>query len=166
MFPTAQKTRDSGQTLLLIQALRAVAVLLVSVLSCRCHHIPRGEILRHTRPFGHLPDMGHAGVDLFFVISGFVIAFAHYGDIGQPHRAWLYLRKRLVRIYPPYFVAFAIMLLASIALHTPSADISPGNVIDNLLLIRRHMAARDPASRAWTLRSEVLFYALFLLSVS
>lgn len=151
------------QTLLLIQALRAVAVLLVVFYHAGAVIFPEPKYFG-VRPLGHLPDMGHAGVDLFFVISGFVITFAHYGDIGVPARAWPYLRKRLVRIYPPYFVAFAIMLAAIVVLHTASADLSAGNVIDNLLLLPATWQ-HEILSVAWTLRFEMLFYGLFLFCI-
>lgn len=155
--------RQPHPTLLLIQALRAVAVLLVVLYHAGTIIFPEAKYFA-VRPLGHLPDMGHAGVDLFFVISGFVITFAHYRDVGVPGRAAQYLRKRLVRIYPPYFVAFSIMLAASVATHAPRVDASPINVIDNLLLLPLTWQ-HEILTVAWTLRFEMLFYILFLFCI-
>lgn len=155
--------QQEPRALLLVQALRAVAVLLVAFYHTGSVIFPERKYF-DTRPFGHLTDMGHAGVDLFFVISGFVITLAHYRDIGAAERAPHYLYKRLVRIYPTYIVAFAIMLVSSIELHASSVDMSPGNVVDNLLLVPDTWQ-HEILSVSWTLRFEVLFYALFLLCI-
>ena len=155
--------RRPGGSLLLIQVLRAFAVLLVVFYHTGAIIFPEAKYFG-TRPLGHLPDMGHAGVDLFFVISGFVITLAHYRDLGRPARAMQYLRKRLVRIYPPYIVAFAIMLAASLALHPAAAELSGGNIIENLLLLPLTWQ-HEILPVSWTLRFEMLFYAVFLLCI-
>src|SRR4051794_11170095 len=47
---------------------------------------------------------GFRGVDFFFVLSGFIILFAHAGDIGKP-QAWAeYLYRRWVRVFPIYWL--------------------------------------------------------------
>ncbi|MCR2346177.1 hypothetical protein NSP34_25335, partial [Salmonella enterica] len=45
--------------------------------------------------FLNFTHRGNLGVDFFFVLSGFIIVFAHYKDINQPKRAPEYLLKRL-----------------------------------------------------------------------
>src|SRR3954463_11549623 len=47
-------------------------------------------------------SFGARGVDLFFVLSGFIIFHAHRSDIGRPERLSLYGVRRLFRIYPVY----------------------------------------------------------------
>ena len=60
-------------------------------------------------------QFGHAGVDLFFVISGFIILFVHYDEIGHPERAPRYLWRRFSRIMPIYWVALAVTVALSVA---------------------------------------------------
>lgn len=58
---------------------------------------------------------GYLGVDIFFVLSGFILAY-NYGDarIHQSFRAWMrFLGKRLARIYPVHIAA--LLLLAAVA---------------------------------------------------
>ena len=59
-------------------------------------------------------QFGHAGVDLFFVISGFIILFVHYDDIGRPERVGRYLGRRLSRIMPAYWVALTFTIVLSL----------------------------------------------------
>ena len=53
---------------------------------------------------------GHAGVDLFFVVSGFIILHVHRRDIGKRERLGVYVAKRAGRIYPVYWVVLATIL--------------------------------------------------------
>jgi peptidoglycan/LPS O-acetylase OafA/YrhL len=77
----------------------------------------------------HFPFLGHGdphfgraylSVDLFFILSGFVIAQAYHGwltDGGTPGR---FLRVRLIRLYPLYLMAAltsAVIWLVRIATH-------------------------------------------------
>ena len=45
-----------------------------------------------------------SGVDIFFVLSGFIIYFIHAKDIGRPQRIYNFAKKRLSRVYPAYWV--------------------------------------------------------------
>ena len=72
-------------------------------------------------------QFGHAGVDLFFVISGFVILFVHWEDIGRPQRISRYAGRRLTRILPIYWVALALTIASRAAsLHIIHMPTSPG----------------------------------------
>lgn len=51
-------------------------------------------------------QFGYTGVDFFFVLSGFIIFFAHASDIGKRDSLLAYVTKHLIRIYPIYWVAF------------------------------------------------------------
>jgi peptidoglycan/LPS O-acetylase OafA/YrhL len=59
-------------------------------------------------------QFGHAGVDLFFVISGFIITYVHYDDIGTPSRLGRYAARRFQRIYPLYWLATLVTLILGV----------------------------------------------------
>jgi peptidoglycan/LPS O-acetylase OafA/YrhL len=87
-----------------VDGLRGLAVLLVVL-----RHVLRGDV------FGELPvhslNLGRMGVQLFFVISGFVIG-ALLTDRGPSLRAApRFLARRMARLSPPYFAAIALALL-------------------------------------------------------
>jgi peptidoglycan/LPS O-acetylase OafA/YrhL len=103
-------------------------------------------------------QFGHAGVDLFFVISGFIILYVHFDDIGRPDRFGRYLARRLTRIYPTYWVALVLTVAMSFlgGLHgAPPWD----RVVASVLLAPSSQAPL--LGVAWTLQYEVFFYALF-----
>ena len=56
---------------------------------------------------------GILGVNFFFVLSGFIILMAHYKDIGQPRSVGSYAYRRVIRIYPIYWVFLALYLAGS-----------------------------------------------------
>jgi exopolysaccharide production protein ExoZ len=102
-------------------------------------------------------QFGHSGVDLFFVISGFIILYVHYGDVGQPRRAARYVERRVTRLVPTYWVALAITIGLSTLGHLPLA-VGPTLAWQALLLPSDQPMA---LGIAWTLRFEALFYAMF-----
>ncbi|MFX8653275.1 acyltransferase family protein, partial [Acinetobacter baumannii] len=53
---------------------------------------------------------GRWGVCFFFVLSGFIIAHVHWKDLGSPDRVSGFLWRRLVRIFPTYWLALAIFV--------------------------------------------------------
>jgi exopolysaccharide production protein ExoZ len=138
---------------------RAVAASLVVL-----HHA--GNIMAQPRFYGEHPFSGHlqnfnVGIDFFFVLSGFIITWVHWRDIGDPSRLGNYAAKRFLRIYPPYW---GVMIpLAILYVGFPSAGIpsqrDPLNIALSIFLLP---AAPQPVlGVAWTLVHEVFFYAVF-----
>ena len=84
--------------------LRGLAVLPVVLLHVGVAVLPSSRLLGAV-------TRGWYGVDLFFVLSGFIICHVHWNDIGRPEQVRSYFWKRFVRIYPTYWVALALFVL-------------------------------------------------------
>ncbi|MCQ4161255.1 acyltransferase [Roseomonas sp. GC11] len=111
------------------------------------------------RPAGDAFAAGYSGLDMFFVLSGFIILHVHRADLGRPWQVLSYLRRRLARIYPPYWaitLAYAGIFLAT------GQELDPYRLVSSLLLL----PGQPPLlSIAWTLSHEMLFYLLFALAI-
>jgi len=147
-----------GQRLLGIQAARGAAALLVAV-----YHASRMVKLPQyagREGFGGVFAFGHAGVEFFFVLSGFIIYFVHHKDLGRAARFPRYAWRRLVRIYPSYWLVTAFALALLFAKHqSPSAEY----LFTSLFLLP---SPQDPiVSVAWTLVHEMLFYGVFAMAI-
>ena len=107
------------------------------------------------------------GVDFFFVLSGFIITFAHWNDLGQPSRIPNYLYKRFTRIYP--FLWAVVIPFLAICWVTHS-KFMPGTFSDKLAVTVTSVLAipsRLPPVPVviWTLKHEVFFYLLFAVAL-
>ena len=129
-----------------------------------------------TRLFDHWFAFGDAGVEFFFVLSGFIITWVHAQDIGERSRLRAYLLKRVVRIYPTYWIIYTVIFLAALA--SPSLRNSVPHDVPTIIKALA-LVPQDPAVvggtgapviiAAWSMQYEVLFYALvaiFILSRS
>jgi exopolysaccharide production protein ExoZ len=157
-MPTAYVTTvPSPKKLSGIEALRGIAATAV-VFSHAARHVDKA--------FG-APGLitafqaGHAGVDLFFVLSGFIILFVHRRDIGQPGRLQHYMGRRFNRVMPLYWLVLALTIGMSVA----------GRHDAPSLLWLFWSAALLPSLSepllgiAWTLQFEVVFYAVFAMLI-
>lgn len=152
-----------------IQVCRAIAAVMVmllhltSTLSAAKYFGVRGI----DAPF----SFGHAGVEFFFVLSGFIITFVHWKDFGSPSRLPHYLKKRALRIYPAYWLVFAVVYFIAIHAVTRPLAMTPEHLLDTLALLPQ--ASPDPIvgttaqvlTVAWTLQYEVLFYILMAVFI-
>jgi exopolysaccharide production protein ExoZ len=136
--------KDNVQVLRGIAALMVVAVHSIDI----AHHQPESTF----RVIGSLENFGAAGVDLFFVISGFVIA--HTAFAGSRRWPMDFARERLWRVVPLY-------LLFSLPYAFMSTEITFGTVVATVLF----WPAADPYVLStplmligWTLCFEMLFY--------
>ena len=122
-----------------------------------------------TVPFYELFSRGGAGVDLFFVISGFVIA---QGNLLQQRDFGSFALQRLIRIVPAYWMVNVFLALALFASttagieNTSFEDFSTGWFISSLFFVSLPLGFEFPfVYLGWTLEYEILFYLLFAISI-
>jgi exopolysaccharide production protein ExoZ len=112
--------------------------------------------------FDNFFDIFHIGVPYFFVLSGFIMFHIHRRDIGRPETIGRFVRKRAVRLLPMFW-AISLVMLAGFLLSPALAQersLTPGGIVADLLLLPHADAI---LAISWTLRHEVVFYALFAL---
>jgi exopolysaccharide production protein ExoZ len=108
-----------------------------------------------------LKNTGNIGVDLFFVLSGFLI----YGTLITKNKTHflLYFKRRFIRIYPTFLVVFLVYLILSVLIPTESKLPIDGldkllYVIQNLLLLPGIFEIPAIITVAWSLSYEVFYY--------
>jgi exopolysaccharide production protein ExoZ len=103
--------------------------------------------------FGHLYEgFGNVGVDIFFVISGFIMIVTTWQKDISPRR---FLALRIVRVVPLYWIATLCMALLSSA-----------SAIDTLRSVAFIPYSINPVLYpGWTLNFEMFFYLIFALSL-
>lgn len=153
-----------------IQGCRSLAALLVVL-----HHL--GGALASSKYFGAplfaVPFVaGDAGVEFFFVLSGFIITWAHFNDLGRPTLVLKYLRKRMVRIYPTYWIIFAIVYLLAQASPTLRSTVPHDytTLFKSLALVPQDPSVSGGTGApvlivAWSLQYEICFYALMAIFI-
>lgn len=150
--------------------LRALAAFMVAV-----HHVQSDAAVlarlggRSFTPSDLLPWM--AGVDIFFVVSGFIMVHASASLFDRPGASALFLKRRLVRIVPLYWAATTLFLLVALALPATlnSAAPSAGQIAASYLfwpVISSSGLVQPVYSLGWTLNYEMLFYVLFAAALT
>lgn len=111
---------------------------------------------------------GFSGVDFFFVLSGFVIVTAHYADFSRQDKnsaALNFLWKRFVRLYPALWAV--LLVLAPAIWFVPSLQwagpVSEADLLSAFAITP--VVGERIVAVEWTLRYEVVFYALFALLI-
>lgn len=156
MTPQASDTvrpaaEQRGGRLVEIDALRGVAALAVVLF----HYTTRFSDLYGAGPQASVsfPD-GHYGVNLFFVISGFVI----FMTLDKTSRAMDFVVSRFSRLFPAYWVAIALTFLLTHLLGLPGKMVGPGEALGNLIMIHSLFGIPHVDGVYWTLEVELLFY--------
>lgn len=163
-----------------LDGLRALSILLVLMYhGLVALHIARGKSLTNALPFGALSSLaydgswtyrvllgGRFGVEVFFVISGFILALPFLeGRLARPERrvstSRFYLR-RLTRLEPPYLAALVLWALVGAALvGTPDGGAIPHVAAGSLYLHHLIFGTAEPVlGVAWSLEIEIRFYLL------
>jgi peptidoglycan/LPS O-acetylase OafA/YrhL len=114
-----------------------------------------------------LCEWGHYGVQIFFVLSGFVIAYSLRNEHISPHFCLRFFLKRSIRLDPPYWVIVGVMLTLNFLAHhlfQKEGDLlaTPLQVIANLLYLPDFLQVSRILPVAWTLCIEIQFYLAFV----
>ncbi|QAY77483.1 acyltransferase [Sphingosinicella sp. BN140058] len=156
-----QATRS---TLFSLQAMRGIAAFAVAVYHTNL--ILKEPVYGGIHAFDTVASRGWTGVNFFFVLSGFIILYAHAKDIGMPARAGRYLWRRFSRVYPVYWLVLTGFIAASsMGLGHAEFTTAPLHLLSSYTLLRIVPAPDLPLQVAWTLVYEVTFYLAFLVVI-
>ncbi len=154
-------TRDAqaGKQVVGLDAIRVMAALLVVG-----YHFGSGMWSYHSK-LPHAPahafnifrsyiNFGWVGVEVFFVLSGFVIAYSAYSASAFP-----FLRQRLVRLVPGMLLCATFSATVMLSLHAP-LSITAGRFVHSVFFLPGTTYIDDAH---WTLPLEMSFYLLCFL---
>ncbi len=105
----------------------------------------------------HVPD-GVFGVNLFFMISGFVIFMTLRSGAGAVD----FVVSRFSRLYPAYWAAMLLSTIVALFLPLPGQSLSLGQVLVNATMMQAYLGMRDIDGAYWSLAYELGFYACML----
>jgi peptidoglycan/LPS O-acetylase OafA/YrhL len=145
-----------------VQALRAIAALMVVVVHAYAVESTYLPGRPWTTPY-HV--LGTYGVDLFFVISGTVMLVSTatwFGEKSAPRR---FLARRATRIYPPYVIVTALVLVTYLLV--PGATGAHRSARPDVLLSFLALPQRGEPLLVvgWTLTYELVFYCVFAVAL-
>ena len=142
----------------LLDALRITAALIVVLYHYTAwgHHHWGREVAETWPVLSQFTIYGSMGVQLFFLISGFVILMSVQGK-GLIQ----FLGSRLGRLYPAYWLAVAAAALLTFRLWPDAKDgRTTDDIVPNLTMAQAGMGVRDLDGVYWTLWVELRFYLL------
>ncbi|WP_425540949.1 acyltransferase family protein [Streptomyces coeruleorubidus] len=159
------RRKNSGGRLRALDGLRLVAALMVAAY----HYGGRDGEVSHawgSSPKEQFPTLheyfayGCLGVQVFFVISGFVICMSGW---GRPLKS--FFASRASRLLPAYWVAVALVTAVFALPMVAYKAVSPSDALVNLTMLQMPLGVDRVLGVCWTLWAEVRFYALFALCV-
>jgi peptidoglycan/LPS O-acetylase OafA/YrhL len=153
-----------------LEALRGLAALAVALFHlAQMAPVPAQRVA--PAAFELLRGYGLYGVEVFFVVSGFVIAHTTLRDPATPGALGRFLLRRLVRLGPPYWVSVLLAVALTLAATRLLGANPEGNyavpsaarVASHFLYLQNLLGLGDIEFIYWTLCVEVQFYAVFAL---
>jgi peptidoglycan/LPS O-acetylase OafA/YrhL len=153
--------------LVFIDALRGLAALMIAM-----HHIDRYEPL--TIADTSLPQWmlmwlkeGRVAVEVFFVISGFMIAYSLRQMILTPAAMGRFSLRRLIRLGLPYWTILAVVLVLDallpwIGLPCLNSEIYAGQFVSEVFFLQDILGYGSTSTGLWFICIEVQFLVLFL----
>jgi len=157
-----------------LDGLRGIAILLVI-----SFHYINNQLANSTSRIGRIlyktTSFGWTGVDLFFVLSGFLIGTILIRNRNSPHYFSTFYIRRIVRIIPNYYLLIGIfLLLLGIPYFSRSEFLNKGNIIPwwsylamvhNIFMGRLDNLGSAAVNVTWSIGIEEQFYLIFPLIV-
>ena len=170
IFDKLTNTTSSHNRFAFADGLRALAALWVVVF-----HLSEGHHVDHLR--AALPDtinkvlfdFGSLGVAIFFVLSGFVMAYTVESKKADSKFSIKFIARRFLRLTPPYYFAIlfaiAFLLIKKFATHEQVELPSANDFLMHLLYLQGCLGIHEINTIFWTLCIEVQFYITFIFLV-
>lgn len=149
----------------IVQVLRAAAAIFV-VVSHASHELAR-MLVSADSGFNEKLFPGDFGVDLFFMISGFIMVYTNWDHFGLPGAMRTFLTRRLIRIIPLYWlmttVMIAVVILVPDQVRTATDDAGQWLASYFFLPYAREGDGmiRPVLGLGWSLQYEMAFYLVF-----
>lgn len=149
-------TAAPSRRILELDALRGLAAIAVVIF----HYTTRYEqLFTHSEPLSLSLPWGHYGVDLFFMLSGFVILMTLDRTSNSLKFAW----GRFSRLYPTYWAAAALTFLVVTLCGLPGQEVSFSEALVNLTMVQALLGSPHIDGAYWSLQAELIFYFNMLL---
>jgi exopolysaccharide production protein ExoZ len=118
----------------------------------------------------HVWGKGASGVDLFFVLSGFVMIFSSQKLLSDRNGWKIFAERRIVRIVPMYWIATSVKVLALLLTtgYVLHAQFMLVNVVGSYLFLptfNSDGSVTPVMGVGWTLNFEMFFYFIFALAL-
>jgi peptidoglycan/LPS O-acetylase OafA/YrhL len=166
MKPLSKGSKGLGEISSIV-LLRGIASLMV----CLFHlgfgnplYLPENNWLRQISSFGW------TGVEIFFVISGFVIPYSMFVKQYTTRDFWAFLKKRIIRIEPPYLVSIVLVIslnyISTLSPYYRGAPYHPdwGNIAGHVAYLNVFTGGKWVNDVYWTLAIEFQYYILIALT--
>jgi exopolysaccharide production protein ExoZ len=141
-----------------IQTLRGIAAMLVALMHLIFFYVDGIKYLGGDLPkmasFLHFKGFGGVGIQIFFVISGFIMAYLH--ATGETKSFGSFVFRRLTRVVPLYWLA----TIAWAYVLNPSTSFTFENVVKSLFFIPT-VTNTTILGPGWSLNFEMFFYLVF-----
>ncbi|MFJ8975816.1 acyltransferase family protein [Streptomyces sp. NPDC102282] len=164
-LPEPRPAPRGGGRLRALDGLRILAALMV----CLYHYAGKNGPVAEA--WGQSPGLkfptlssfatyGSLGVQLFFIISGFVICMSSWGRSPGD-----FFRSRVARLYPAYWAAIVIVTAAAVLLPVVVRPLPLNELLVNFTMLQQPMGVDRVLGVCWTLWVEMRFYLLFAVFV-
>lgn len=153
---------NNNKRLQLLDISRFVAALMVVCFHYTFNGILNGKIasVSELPAISSVTKYGYLGVELFFMISGYVILIS-----ARKGRPLAFARSRAVRLYPAYWSAVIITFCFSLFLGGKMMSVDIKTFIVNLTMLQSFVGFGHVDGVYWTLVYEIKFYAIVFLAL-
>lgn len=158
---------EVGRRFVFVDGLRGIAALTVLL-----YHIWLIPSQKLTSASGHLlfaiVRRGGLGVQVFFVLSGFVIAHSLRNVVITPRVFWRFAFRRSVRLDPPYWVSIFLVVASLVASNaliqtTPLPVPHLSEIVAEMFYVQRFVGVQHFLPVYWTLCLEIQLYLVFVV---
>ena len=136
-----------------LDAIRGIAVLMVALFH---YSVRYGQIYGYSVEPEFSFNLGEYGVQLFFIISGFVI----YLTLDKTAHAVDFVVARFSRLYPAYWFAVIITFAVVYSFHLSGREVDIQSALLNLTMIQKWLRVGNVDGVYWTLAVELSFYVV------